>query len=60
MREKISRFKGYLESANENITVPVEASIGYSLQPLDKSEGYQVALDKADENMYEDKKSKKH
>ena len=60
MREKISRFKGYLESANENITVPVEASIGYSLQPLDKSEGYQVVLDKADENMYEDKKSKKH
>lgn len=60
MREKISRFKGYLESANENITVPVEASIGYSLQSLDKSEGYQVVLDKADENMYEDKKSKKH
>ena len=59
LREKLSRFKGYLETANETMTIPVEASIGYSLQPIDKKEGYQVVLDKADEKMYEDKRSKK-
>lgn len=60
MREKLSRFHGYLETANETMSIPVEASIGYSLQPLDKEEGYQVVLDKADGKMYEDKRSKKH
>ena len=60
MREKLSRFHGYLETANETMSIPVEASIGYSLQPLDKEEGYQVVLDKADVKMYEDKRSKKH
>ncbi len=59
LREKLSRFRGYLESANETMSIPVEASIGYSLQKLDKNEGYQVVLDKADEKMYEDKRIKK-
>ena len=59
LREKLSRFRGYLESANETMSIPVEASIGYSLQKLDKNEGYQVVLDKADEKMYEDKRTKK-
>jgi diguanylate cyclase (GGDEF)-like protein len=59
MREKLSRFHGYLETANETMAIPVEASIGYALQTLDKNEGYQVVLDKADEKMYEDKRTKK-
>ncbi len=59
MREKLSRFRGYIEHANENMTIPVEASIGYSLMPLDKKDGFQVVLDKADANMYEDKQTKK-
>ncbi len=59
MREKLSRFNGYLESANENMRIPVDASIGYCLQTLDKKEGYQVVLDKADSKMYENKRSKK-
>ncbi len=59
MREKLSRFRGYLETANELMSIPVEASIGYSLRPVDKNEGYQVVLDKADAKMYEDKRSKK-
>lgn len=59
LREKLSRFRGYIETANETMSIPVEASIGYSLQKLDKNEGYQVVLDKADEKMYEDKRSKK-
>ena len=58
-REKLSRFNGYLESANENMRIPVDASIGYCLQTLDKKEGYQVVLDKADSKMYENKRSKK-
>ena len=59
LREKLSRFRGYLETANETMSIPVEASIGYSLQSLDKNEGYQLVLDKADAKMYEDKQSKK-
>lgn len=59
MREKISQFRGYLETANETMNIPVEASIGYALKPLDKKEGFQVVLDKADVKMYEDKRSKK-
>ncbi len=59
MREKLSRFQGYLDSANENMTIPVEASIGYCILPLDKKEGYQIVLDKADEKMYENKRTKK-
>ena len=59
LREKLSRFRGYLETANETMTIPVEASIGYSLSALDKNEGYQLILDKADAKMYEDKQSKK-
>ena len=59
MREKISRFNGYLEAANENIPIPVEASIGYSIMTLDKKEGYQIVLDKADEEMYKNKRAKK-
>ena len=59
MREKLSRFKGYLEAANENMRIPVDASIGYSLQKLDKKEGLQLVLEKADEKRYEDKRTKK-
>lgn len=59
MREKLSRFNGYLEDANENIPVPVEASIGYSIMLLDKKEGYQVVLDKADAEMYKNKRARK-
>ena len=59
MREKLSQFRGYLETANETMNIPVEASIGYALKPLDKKEGFQVVLDKADVKMYEDKQSKK-
>ncbi len=59
LHEKLSRFRGYLETANETMSIPVEASIGYSLSPLDKNEGYQLILDKADAKMYEDKQSKK-
>ncbi len=59
MREKLSRFRGYLETANETMNIPVEASIGYALQDLDKKEDYQILLDKADEKMYEIKRSKK-
>ena len=59
MSEKVSRFKGYIETANETMSIPVEASIGYSLVKLDKKEGFQVVLDKADAKMYEDKRSKK-
>ncbi len=59
LSEKVSSFRGYLETANEAMSIPVEASIGYSLMPLDKKEGFQVVLDKADARMYEDKRSKK-
>jgi diguanylate cyclase (GGDEF)-like protein len=59
LSEKVSRFRGYLETANETMSIPVEASIGYSLIPLDKNEGFQIVLDKADAKMYEDKRSKK-
>ena len=59
LREKLSRFRGYLETANETMSIPVEASIGYCLQSLDKKEGFQLVLDKADSKMYEDKRSKK-
>ena len=59
MREKLSRFRGYLDNANENMTIPVNASFGFSIQPVDKNEGYQLVLDKADVKMYEDKRSKK-
>ena len=59
MREKVSRFKGYLETANETMTIPVEASIGFSLEKLKKEEGFQMVLDKADVKMYEDKNRKK-
>ena len=59
MHEKLSRFRGYLETINETMSFPVDASIGYALKKLDKQEGYQVVLDKADEKMYEDKRSKK-
>lgn len=59
LRQKLSRFYGYLENANENISIPVEASIGYSIMKLDKKEGYQVVLDKADEKMYEAKRQRK-
>ena len=59
LSEKVSRFRGYLETANETMTIPVEASIGYSLVKLDKSEDFQIVLDKADAKMYEDKNSKK-
>lgn len=59
MHEKLSRFRAYLETVNESLNYPVDASIGYSLQELDKKEGYQLVLDKADEKMYEDKQSKK-
>ena len=41
------------------MTIPVEASIGYCLENLDKSENIQIVLDKADAKMYEDKRSKK-
>ena len=33
MREKVSRFKGYIETANESMSIPIEASIGYYLMP---------------------------
>ena len=59
MREKLARFRAYIETANETMTIPVEASIGYSLEALDKNESFQLVLDKADAKMYEDKRSKK-
>ena len=59
MHEKLSRFRGYLETANETMAIPVEASVGYALQKLNKEENYQIILDKADEKMYEDKRTKK-
>ena len=59
MREKVARFRGYIDIANETMTFPVDASIGYALKPLDKSENFQIVLDKADAKMYEDKRSKK-
>ena len=59
LREKISRFEGYLEAANENLTAPVDASVGFSIMPLDKKEGYQLVIDKADEIMYKQKRAKK-
>ena len=59
MSEKLSRFRGYLETANETMSIPVEASIGYALVDLDKSEDFQIVLDKADAKMYEDKRRKK-
>lgn len=59
MHEKLSRFHGYLETVNETQNFPVAASIGYALEELDKDEGFQIVLDKADEKMYEDKRSKK-
>ena len=59
MSSKVSRFRGYLETANETMNIPVDASIGYSLVPLDKSEDFQIVLDKADAKMYEDKRAKK-
>ena len=59
LTQKVSLFKKNLKSLNETMVIPVEASIGYSLIPLEKSEGFDIVLDKADEKMYEDKKSKK-
>ena len=59
MNEKVAAFRNYLKSANENMTIPVEASIGYCLKLLTDHEDFQIVLDKADVKMYEDKQSKK-
>ncbi len=59
LHEKLSRFYAYLDTVNETQSFPVSASIGYALKKLDKEEGFQVVLDKADEKMYENKRSKK-
>ena len=59
LNEKVSSFREYLKAANQTMPIPVDASIGYALVKLDKSEDFQVVLDKADIKMYEDKNSKK-
>ena len=59
LEAKLSNFAGYLETANETMEYPVEASIGYSLMKFDEKEGFQVVLDKADVKMYEAKNLKK-
>ena len=59
LETKLSNFAGYLETANETMEYPVEASIGYSLMKFDEKEGFEVVLDKADVKMYEAKNLKK-
>lgn len=59
LEAKLSNFTGYLETANETMEYPVDASIGYCLMKFDKKEGFEVVLDKADEKMYKAKNLKK-
>ena len=59
LETKLSNFAGYLETANETMEFPVDASIGYSLMKFDEKEGFQVVLDRADVKMYEAKNLKK-
>lgn len=59
IKEKISSFQYYIETKNEELNVPVAASIGYCMTSVDSPDCFQYALDKADLNMYKNKKEKK-
>ena len=58
MREKFARFCYYLETKNEKLDIPVSASFGYALGN-DIENDFQVILERADENMYQNKALKK-
>lgn len=59
MREKFARFCYYLETKNEKLDIPVSASFGYALGN-DIVNNFQVILERADENMYQNKALKKN
>lgn len=59
MREKFARFCYYLETKNEKLDIPVSASFGYALGN-DIVNDFQVILERADENMYQNKALKKN
>ena len=58
MQEKFARFCYYLETKNEKLEIPVSASFGYALGN-DIVNDFQVILERADENMYQNKFLKK-
>lgn len=59
VKEKLSKFNYYIETQNEELSVPVAASIGYCITSVDSPDCFQYALDKADLNMYKEKREKK-
>ena len=59
IQTKINRFNDYIESRNEELEIPVSASIGYTLEDSRFVDSYQQVVDKADEEMYINKRAKK-
>ena len=59
IKEKIAKFEYYLEAKNELLTIPVSASAGFFIGEAASPEGYQLVLEKADADMYKNKREKK-
>lgn len=59
LKEKLSRFTYYLDTKNDILNVPVSASIGYYLDDVNIPGSYSLILEKADANMYKNKREKK-
>lgn len=60
LREKLDRFSYYMETKNEILSIPVSASIGYAVGKKEDVASYLEVFNKADENMYADKRKKKN
>ena len=56
---KITKFNSYIEAINKELDIPVSASVGYALMPSTKEHQYQDVIDRADEDMYKNKRAKK-
>lgn len=59
IKEKLSKFVYYLETKNELMSIPASASFGYAIGMAKSDEGYNLILEKADSNMYKNKREKK-
>lgn len=59
MELKVQKFNQYLALRNEDLSIPVFASIGYALGKNNNIESCHKVIDKADKKMYEEKQIKK-
>ena len=59
IKNKVSKFNEYIEKKNSIIDIPVSASIGYSIVSYSAVGSYQQVVNKADEEMYINKRAKK-